>query len=145
MNENKDIPANWHQLGQTAVVQKLQSSYMGLASEEARRRYDQYGPNELIEKGRKKTWRILLAQVKEVMILILLAAVVISAALQEYIDAIVIFVIVVLNTMLGFWQEFKAENAMAALKKMPVPNVRVRRDGAEQQISAKDLEPGDIL
>ncbi len=145
MNENKYIPANWHQLGQTAVVQKLQTSDMGLASEEARRRHDQYGPNELIEKGRKSPWRILLAQVKEVMILILLAAVVISAALQEYIDAIVIFVIVVLNTMLGFWQEFKAENAMAALKKMTVPNVRVRRDGAEQQISAKDLVPGDIL
>ena len=145
MNESKDIPSNWHQLGQAAVVQKLQSSDMGLASEEAHRRYDQYGPNELIEKGKKKAWRILLAQVKEVMILILLAAVVISAALQEYIDAIVIFVIVVLNTILGFWQEFKAENAMAALKKMTVPNVRVRRDGAERQISAKDLVPGDIL
>ncbi|MDY0281987.1 MAG: cation-transporting P-type ATPase, partial [Salinivirgaceae bacterium] len=115
MNENKDITTNWHQLGQAAVVQKLQSSEMGLASEEARRRYDRHGPNELIEKGRKKPWRIMLEQVKEVMILILLAAVVISAALQEYIDAIVIFVIVVLNTLLGFWQEFKAENAMAAL------------------------------
>ncbi len=145
MSEKKDIPVNWHQLDQTAVVQKLESSDTGLASEEARRRYDQYGPNELIEKGKKNPWRILLAQVKEVMILILLAAVVISAALQEYIDAIVIFIIVVLNTVLGFWQEFKAENAMAALKKMTVPNVRVRRDGAEQQISAKDLVPGDIL
>ncbi len=76
---------------------------------------------------------------------ILLAAVLISAALQEYIDAIVIFIIVVLNTILGFWQEFKAENAMAALKKMTVPNVRVLRDVTEQQISAKDLVPGDIL
>jgi Ca2+-transporting ATPase len=121
------------------------SPQQGLSASAAARLLSDHGPNELIEKGKKKAWRIVLAQVKEVMILILLAAVVLSAALQEYIDAIVIFVIVVLNTILGFWQEFKAENAMAALKKMTVPNVRVRRDGAEQQISAKDLVPGDIL
>jgi len=145
MNENEEMPTNWHQLGRAEVIQELQSSDLGLAGDEARQRYDQYGPNELIEKGRKKPWQILLAQVKEVMILILLAAVVISVGLREYIDAAVIFVIVVLNTLLGFWQEFKAENAMAALKKMTVPNVRVRRDGAEQQISAKELVPGDIL
>jgi Ca2+-transporting ATPase len=71
--------------------------------------------------------------------------VVVSAVLHEYLDAIVIFIIVVLNTLLGFWQEFKAENAMAALKKMTVPHVRVRRDGAERQITAKELVPGDIL
>lgn len=117
----------------------------GLSAAEAAQRLNTHGPNELAEKGKKNAWRILLAQVKEVMILILLAAVFISAALQEYIDAIVIFIIVVLNTILGFWQEFKAENAMAALKKMTVPNVRVLRDGKEQQISAKDLVPGDIL
>ncbi|RJP83618.1 MAG: cation-translocating P-type ATPase [Desulfobacteraceae bacterium] len=117
----------------------------GLSANDAAKRLSIHGPNELIEKGRKKAWRILLAQVKEVMILILLAAVVVSAVLHEYMDAMVIFVIVVLNTLLGFWQEFKAENAMAALKKMTVPNVRVRRDGAEQQISAKDLVPGDVL
>lgn len=117
----------------------------GLSAAEAAQRLNTHGPNELAEKGGKNAWRILLAQVKEVMILILLAAVIISAALQEYIDAIVIFIIVVLNTLLGFWQEFKAENAMAALKKMTVPNVRVLRDGKEQQISAKDLVPGDIL
>ena len=118
---------------------------MGLSTSEAARRLSEHGSNELVEKGKKKAWQILLAQVKEVMILILLAAVVISAALHEYIDAIVILIIVALNTVLGFWQEFKAENAMAALKKMTVLNVRVRRDGAEQQISARDLVPGDIL
>jgi len=121
------------------------SLQQGLSTSEAARLLSVHGPNELIEKGKKKAWRILLAQVKEVMILILLAAVVISAVMQEYIDAIVISVIVVLNTILGFWQEFKAENAMAALKKMTVPNVRVRRDGSERQISAKELVPGDIL
>ena len=135
-----------HLLSAEKVLKNHETSpQQGLSKSEATRLLSVYGPNELIEKGKKKAWRILLAQVKEVMILILLAAVVISAALQEYIDAIVIFVIVVLNTILGFWQEFKAENAMAALKKMTVPNVRVRRDGAERQISAKELVPGDIL
>jgi P-type Ca2+ transporter type 2C len=117
----------------------------GLSAAEAAHRLHTHGPNELAEKGRKNAWHILLDQIKEVMILILLAAVFISAALQEYIDAVVIFIIVVLNTILGFWQEFKAENAMAALKKMTVPSVRVLRDGTEQQISAKDLVPGDLL
>jgi len=135
-----------HRLSAESVLQHYETSRQhGLSASEAARRLSEQGPNELVEKGRKKAWRILFAQVKEVMILILLAAVIISAALHEYIDAIVIFVIVVLNTILGFWQEFKAENAMAALKKMAVLNVRVRRDGAERQISAKKLVPGDIL
>jgi len=135
-----------HRMSAEKVLKNHETSrQQGLSSSEATRLLSVHGPNELIEKGKKKPWRILLAQVKEVMILILLAAVVASAALQEYFDAIVILVIVVLNTILGFWQEFKAENAMAALKKMTVPNVRVRRDGAEQQISAQDLVPGDIL
>jgi P-type Ca2+ transporter type 2C len=135
-----------HRLNAEKVLKDLETSpQQGLSTSGATRLLSVYGPNELIDKGKKKAWRILLAQVKEVMILVLLAAVVISAALQEYIDAIVIFIIVVLNTILGFWQEFKAENAMAALKKMTVPNVRVRRDGAERQISARELVPGDIL
>ncbi len=135
-----------HHLGAEKVLKNNETSpQQGLSTSDATRLLSEYGPNELIEKGKKKAWRILLAQLKEVMILILLAAVVVSAALQEYVDAIVIFIIVMLNTILGFWQEFKAENAMAALKKMTVPNVRVRRDGAERQISAKELVPGDIL
>lgn len=121
------------------------STAQGLSTSEATRLLREYGPNELIEKGRKKAWQILLAQVQEVMILILLGAAVVSAAMHEYVDAIVILVIVALNTLLGFWQEFKAENAMAALKRMAAPHVRVRRDGAEREISAKELAPGDIL
>ncbi len=135
-----------HALTSEDVLQKHATiAGQGLSAAEAAQRLNTHGPNELAEKGKKSAWRILLDQVKEVMILILLAAVFISAALQEYIDAGVIFIIVVLNTILGFWQEFKAENAMAALKKMTVPYVRVLRDGKEQQISAKDLVPGDIL
>ena len=121
-----------HALTSEDVLQKHATiAGQGLSAAEAAQRLNTHGPNELAEKGKKNAWRILLDQVKEVMILILLAAVFISAALQEYIDAGVIFIIVVLNTILGFWQEFKAENAMAALKKMTVPYVRVLRDGKE--------------
>ena len=135
-----------HNMGVEEVLQNYETSRdKGLSNSEAMRRLSRYGPNELIETGRKSPWWILLAQVKEVMILILLAAVAISVALHQYIDAIVILVIVVVNAILGFWQEYKAENAMAALKKMAVLSVRVRRDGTEQQILDRALVPGDIL
>jgi len=117
----------------------------GLAEQEARKRLTEFGPNELVEQGRKSAFVILFNQLKELMVLILLAAAGISFFLHEYIDAAVILVIVVLNTLIGFWQEFKAENAMAALKKLAVPNVRVRRSGEEKTISAKELVPGDLV
>ncbi len=137
---------NPHLLEKKQVLDELNTDEaLGLSVKEANNRLATHGPNELVEKGKKSAWAILFAQVKEIMVLILIAAAVVSLALHEYIDAIVIFVIVILNTVLGFWQEFNAENAMAALKKLAVPNVRVKRDGAEQQISAKELVPGDIL
>jgi len=79
------------------------------------------------------------------MVIILFIAGFISLFLHEQIDAVVIFSIIILNTILGFWQELKAEKAMQALKKMSVPNVRVRRDGKESLISAEEVVPGDIL
>ncbi|MBN1798110.1 MAG: cation-translocating P-type ATPase [Spirochaetales bacterium] len=107
---------------------------------------EQYGSNELVEKDKKSVLRILFDQLKEVMVIILLAAAVINGVfLQEYIDTIVILVIVVLNTLLGFWQEYKAEAALAALKKLAVPHVRVRRNGVVKEISSKELVPGDII
>lgn len=137
---------NPHLLEKEQVLQELNTEVTrGLSETEAKERFTTYGPNELIEKGKKSAFAILFDQVKEVMVIILIIAAIISIFLHEYIDAAVIFVIVVLNTALGFWQEFNAENAMAALKKLAVPNVRVRREGVEQQISAKELVPGDIL
>jgi Ca2+-transporting ATPase len=117
----------------------------GLSTEEAAKRLSKYGNNELVEKKRKGVLQILLNQVKEVMVIILIVAAVVSALLGEYVDAGVIFIIVILNTILGFWQELKAENAIAALKKLAVPFVRVRRDGKLKEISASDIVPGDIL
>ncbi|MBN1698452.1 MAG: cation-translocating P-type ATPase [Spirochaetales bacterium] len=117
----------------------------GLSEKEAEERLLSCGKNELIEKKRKSLLQILFNQIKEVMVLILIVAAIVSIFLGEYVDGAVIFVIVVLNTILGFWQEVKAENAMAALKKLSVPFVRVRRDGTIREIAASGLVPGDIV
>lgn len=137
---------NPHLLESDQLVQELQTdTSTGLSENEAQKRKSEIGPNELIEKGRRSVLSILISQFTEVLVIILLAAAVFSFFLHEYIDASVILVIVILNAILGFWQEYQAENAMAALKKLAVPNVRVRREGIEKEISAKDLVPGDIV
>jgi len=117
----------------------------GLTNIEATQRLSQYGTNELQEMGKKSMLSIFLSQIKETMMIILFIAALVSLLLHEYIDAAVIFIIVLLNAFIGFWQEYKAENALAALKKLAVPTVRVRRHGIEQQISATELVPGDII
>ncbi len=136
----------WHSLSAAEALAKLATdAEHGLDEAEARRRADLHGPNALTERGIKSPWLILWEQLTGVMIVILVVAAVVSAALGELADAIVIFVIVVLNALLGLTQEYRAEKAMAALKKMAVPVVRVRRGGGGQEISSRELVPGDIL
>jgi Ca2+-transporting ATPase len=101
----------------------------GLPDEEVKQRQEKYGPNELIETGVKSPLTIFLAQFKEIMVIVLIVAAVVSTLLGEFLDASVIMIIVILNAILGFSQEYRAEQAMAALKRMSVPSVRVRRGG----------------
>jgi Ca2+-transporting ATPase len=117
----------------------------GLSSEEVRVRKARYGANELIDRGIKNPWKILLEQLTGMMIIILIIAAIISLLLGETKDAIAILVIVVLNAILGFSQEYRAEKAMAALKKLSVPKVRVRRDEKIIEVSAQELVPGDVV
>ncbi|MHC1784050.1 MAG: cation-translocating P-type ATPase [Anaerolineaceae bacterium] len=136
----------WHQLkGEEALSQLGSNLEGGLESAEAAARLEKYGPNELIDKGGKGGLKILLEQLTGIMVIILVVSAVISLFLQDYEDAIAILAIVILNTVLGFTQEYKAEKAMEALKKMAVPRVKVRRDGHLAEISARDLVPGDII
>ncbi len=136
----------WYKLAAQEVLQKLgTSSLEGLSGEEARQRLDQYGTNELVEKAAKEPWRIFLDQFKEIMVIILIVAALVSAALGEWLEVGVILAIVVLNAILGFTQEYRAEKAMAALKKMAVPTVRVRRGGHILEIPSTELVPGDIV
>jgi P-type Ca2+ transporter type 2C len=128
------------------VQKQLNTSIeLGLSADLAEQLLIQYGPNELVEKGIKNPWRILWEQFTATMVLILIIAAVISIFLGEIRDSIAIMVIVILNGLLGFQQEYKAEQAMAALKKMSVPTVKIRRDGHVKEISARQLVPGDII
>ncbi len=137
---------DWYQLEKDAVLAQLETDLeQGLSQAEAQRRLTEHGPNELIERGVTSPWRILWEQLSAFMVVILIAAALISALLGDYKDAVAILAIVVLNAMLGFTQEYRAEQAMAALKQMAVPNVRVRRDGRLLEISARELVPGDVV
>ncbi len=138
--------SDWYRLEVADVLARLESDpERGLSQAEAQRRLAECGPNELVERGLKSPWRILWEQLTAVMVVILIVAAVISLALGDYKDAIAIMAIVVLNAVLGFVQEYRAEKAMAALKKLAVPTVKVRRDGHVREISARELVPGDIV
>ncbi|MDD2534729.1 MAG: cation-translocating P-type ATPase [Eubacteriales bacterium] len=118
---------------------------VGLTAEQAAERLAQYGPNALSEKKRQSLLQKILAQLKDVMVLILIAASLVSAFLGEYIDAVVIIAIVIINAILGVVQEGKAEKAIDALKKMTSPQARVLRGGEQRLIAASELVPGDVV
>jgi Ca2+-transporting ATPase len=136
----------WYKLELDEIANELKTdSKVGLSSQEAERRLLEHGPNELIDRGSKNPWLILLRQFTEFLVVILILAALVSAILGEWVDAAVIMAIVVLNAILGFTQEYRAEQAMAALKKLAVPTVRVRRDGEIQEISSTSLVVGDVV
>jgi Ca2+-transporting ATPase len=135
----------WHQKEADEVTEELKSSLQGLASEEALRRLEIYGPNKLKEKKKKTSLDILVGQFTDFMILVLILAAVVSGFIGELSDTIAILVIVILNAVIGFIQEYRAEKAMAALKKMAALSATTIREGQAQSVSASDLVPGDIV
>jgi Ca2+-transporting ATPase len=128
------------------VLQRLGSdvSY-GLTTTEANRRLKDYGFNELTEQQTKSAWRILWEQLSDTLVVILLVAAIVSGFLGYFQDAIAIVAIVVLIALLGFSQEYRAQTAIANLKKLAIPSVKVRRSDSTQTISARQLVPGDIV
>jgi P-type Ca2+ transporter type 2C len=136
----------WHTLEAGQALERLEvQPASGLDDEQVAERLERYGPNELVETGIKNPLLILWEQLTDPLVVILLAAAVVSAFLGETKSVIAIMAIVVLNAMLGVSQEYRAERAMAALKKMSAPAVRVRRGGRVLDISPRDLVPGDIV
>ena len=135
----------WHQKGLKEAVEDLGTSLQGLSSEEVRKRLDEYGPNELKEGKKKTPLMMLLDQFKDFMIIVLIASAVIAGALGEVADTIAIMVIVVLNAIIGFVQEYRAEKAMEALKMMAAPTATVLRDGHTSNIASSDVVPGDVV
>jgi len=134
-----------HILETDNIVKQLNSSLDGLTNDEARKRLNEYGPNELMEKKKKTAIAMFLDQFKDFMILILIGAAVISGFIGELSDTIAIIVIVVINAVIGFIQEYRAEKAMDALKKMAAYTATVIRDGVHTSIAASELVPGDIV
>lgn len=118
---------------------------VGLSSKEAARRLEKNGPNVLVEKAKKTRLQMFLAQLNEPMIYILMVAAVISCALKEVSDAIIIMIVVLINGIVGMVQEGKAQDALETLKKLSAPKTVVKRDGMQMEIDAKDLVVGDIV
>ncbi|MBI3150783.1 MAG: cation-translocating P-type ATPase [Chloroflexi bacterium] len=137
---------NWHTLETKQALDELSSSSeTGLTAAQANERKAEYGVNELIERGGRNALQILWEQITATMVLILIGAGGLAGLLGDTKNTIAILAIVALYALLGFVQEYRAEKAIAALKKMSVPNVRVLRDGNLQERSARELVPGDII
>jgi len=136
----------WHTLSVEEAALALDVDFVrGLAAAEAGARLQRHGPNALPEAKRRPAWRIFLDQFADFMILVLLAAAVITGVIGDPEDTIAIAVIILLNAVIGFIQEYRAEKAMAALKKLAAATTRVRRDGQVLEIPTEALVPGDLV
>ncbi|NLH17217.1 MAG: cation-translocating P-type ATPase [Phycisphaerae bacterium] len=136
----------WWQLSVTEAVERLGThADRGLSEVEAKQRLAQYGPNHLQEAPGASAWEIFLGQFKNTIIWVLIAAAVVSGFLGEWVDTLAILAIVVLNAILGFVQEYRAEKSLAALKKLSSPNSKVIRDGTLTTVPSSDLVPGDLV
>jgi Ca2+-transporting ATPase len=139
------IPA-WHALEAPEALHGLRSDQRrGLTAEEVRQRLSEYGPNELRKEEKASPLTLFLSQFKNLLIVILMAATLLSLLVGEWVDALMIAAIVLLSAILGFVQEYKAERALEALKKMLSPTITVLRDSREEEIPSRELVPGDIV
>ncbi len=136
---------NWHTISTGEALKETNSSMEGLSAEETQRRLAEHGPNELATKKKTPAIFFFFRQFKDIMILVLVAAAFISAFIGEVTDTIVIVVIILVNAFIGFIQEYRAEKAMDALKKMAAQHAQVLRNNVITEIPAAELVPGDIV
>lgn len=135
----------WHSLSAEETLDRLDSAASGLSAAEAAERLRQVGPNLLPKAERRPAWKRLAAQFSNVLIVVLLVAGVVTLALEHYVDSGVIFGVVLVNALIGFIQEGKAEQALESIKKMLSPEAVVLRDGRRVQVKAEDIVPGDVV
>ena len=135
----------WHTLPAEAVLERLDAGEQGLSGEEARARQARFGPNRLTPSRRRGPLRRFLAQFHNVLIYLLLAAAGVTAALAHWVDTGVILGVVVINAIIGFLQEGKAERALDAIRNLLSPRASVLRDGRRTSLPAEELVPGDIV
>jgi P-type Ca2+ transporter type 2C len=136
----------FHEMSETDIERALDTDYSnGLAEEQVGQRIKQHGYNELQEGEKQSALLLFFSQFKDFMVLVLLVATFISGLLGEYIDAIAIMAIVLINGVLGFFQERRAEKSLQALKELSAPQVHVLRDGTWKKLASKELVPGDVI
>jgi Ca2+-transporting ATPase len=142
--EENDM-ANWHNLSADQALYKLGSIHSGLTNDEVKERLVRYGLNEL--KGEKKPPAILVfgRQFLNPLIYVLLVAAIISLVIQHFIDAVVVFGVLLVNAVIGYFQETQADKAMSAMMEMTAPKAKVRGNGNIESLPARELVPGDIV
>src|SRR3989442_786252 len=148
----RSMADDWHALRPESVLQRLESSPIGLTTRESAARLARVGPNELVQTTRISPLRILLSQFTDVLVIVLIIAAIISAALglaqnetSDLYDAILIIAIVIMNAVLGFLQEYRAERSLEALKTLAAPRAHVVREGAVVAIPSRELVPGEVI
>lgn len=143
----EDVSISWHTMSSTDVLDKLETPLDdGLSLEEVKARQEKFGPNELTEAPSTTFWEMLWSQINSFVIYMLLAAALVSALLGDYVEAVAILAIVILNAIMGIIQESRAEAALAALKKkLAAPEASVMRGGHRVSVPAGELVPGDIV
>lgn len=135
----------WYRLSSEEVLAAFETRTEGLSPDEVQIRQEHYGPNTLKSGKETSPWKILLHQIASPLVYVLLAAMMVTVAIQHWADAIVIGVVVVLNTAIGFIQEYRAENAIQALITLSSPKATVRRENHEDKVNSSSLVPGDIV
>jgi len=136
---------NWHLKEISEVVQELNTSSEGVSSKEAKRRLEEFGPNELKAKKKRTSFMMVVDQFKDFLIITLFFAAIVAGIVGDPIDAIAILAIVILNAIIGFIQEYRAEKAIEALRLMAAPTAIVLRDGTTHSVAAAELVPGDVV
>ncbi len=144
--KEKQAEKKWHALEAEKVVEELQSNTGdGLSNDEAKNRQQKYGKNEIPQGKKRSAWMRLLAQFHNVLIYVLIAAAVITALMEHWIDTWVILAVIIINAMIGFIQEGKAEKALESIRKMLSLEAVVIRNGKKQTVDAEELVPGDVV
>jgi len=137
---------NWWQIDITQISENLKTdSVKGLSTEEVNLRLEKYGANQLKEAPGRSPFKIFFDQFNDLIVWILIAAAVVSGFLKEWVDSLAIIGIVIVNAILGFIQEYRAEKSLAALKKLSSPHAKVIRNGEYSVIAATELVPGDLI
>ncbi len=144
--DNSAATMDWHAIAPVEVAAALDvDAFVGLGTEAVAERREQHGPNRLAEAPPRSKWLLFLDQFKSLLILVLIAAALLAGAIGDIKDAVVILVVVTINSILGFWQEYRAEATLDALKQMLSPTARVRREAQVLEVSTDELVPGDLV